>query len=75
MEKQLKLFEVPDRRAKSSLWYIEIEEDESKYVLWLRLRNKISSPAQAKKIAAIKYNRQRGFCDEAFVKFRKVEKK
>jgi hypothetical protein len=76
MEKQLKLFDIPEklyRRGRGSLYYVEIiEEDGEKYIIWLR--RKIDSIAQAKKVAAITYNKQRGYNPENFVKFGKVKK-
>lgn len=77
MEKQMRLFDIPEklnRKAKRPLWYVEIiEEGGGKYIIWLR--RKIYSIAQAKKVAAILYNREKGFIEESFVKFGKVEKK
>lgn len=74
MERQMKLFETPFRSSSYS-YYVEIvQEDGSIYVICLSGR-KIFSLSQAKKVAAITYNRQRDYCDEAFVKFGKVEKR
>lgn len=67
MEKQLRLFPgLP-------LYYVEIiEDDGSKFILWIR--RKIYSIAQAKKVAAIMYNKQRKYNPEIFVKFGEVKK-
>jgi hypothetical protein len=77
MEKQMKLFDVPEklyRKAKGPLYYVEIiEEDGEKYIIWLR--RKIYSIAQAKKVAAILYNKQKEFDEGNIVKFGRVEKK
>ena len=76
-QKQLGLFNVPEklyRKARGPLWYVEIiEENGEKYIIWLR--RKIYSPAQAKKVAAILYNREKGYIETNFVKFGKVEEK
>ena len=75
MDKQLKLFDVPERlyrKARGSLWYVEIiEPDGEKYIIWLR--KNVNNIPQAKKVAAILYNREKGFIEESFVKFGKVK--
>jgi len=75
MEKQLRLFPVSDIKLhRSPVYYVEIiEDDGSKYILWLR--RKIYSPAQAKKVAAMMYNKQRGYNPEIPVKFGEVERR
>lgn len=73
MEKQLKLFDVPEKlfRRRNPLYYVEIIEDNGeKYIIWLR--RKIYSIAQAKKVAAILYNQQKEFDEGNIVKFGKV---
>ncbi|MDD5760676.1 MAG: hypothetical protein PHF45_01305 [Candidatus Pacebacteria bacterium] len=71
MKEQLKLFDIPQckKKKKIPLYYIEIIEESDVWVIWQRAW----SEAQAKKLAARKYNKARGFCEEKFVKFQRVE--
>jgi len=74
---QLRLFDVPERlyrKKKDPLYYVEIiEADGEKYIIWLR--RKIYSIAQAKKVAAILYNKEKKFDEGNFLHFGRVEKK
>jgi len=72
----MRLFNMPEKlyRKRGPLWYVEIiEPGGEKYIIWLR--KNVNNPAQAKKVAAILYNRDKGFIEESFVKFGKVEEK
>jgi len=72
MEKQLRLFS-DIKLHRLPLYYAEIiKDDGSKYILWIR--RKIYSLAQAKKVAAMMYNKQRGYNPEVPVKFGEVKK-
>jgi hypothetical protein len=74
MEKQLRLFSVSEIKLhRLPLYYVEIiEDDGSKFILWIR--RKIYSIAQAKKVAAIMYNKQRKYNPEILVKFGEIKK-
>jgi len=73
MEKQLRLFDVPNRQQKQMpLYYAEIiENDGSKYVIWFR--KNVNNISEAKKCASIIYNKQKEFDEENIVKFGKVK--
>ena len=78
MEKQLRLFDVllPEERLKNKrrkhLFYLEIiGEGGELFVFWKRAW----SLGQAKKLAAIEYNKNRGYIKTNFVKFGKVREK
>ena len=76
MKGQMRLFDIPEKlyRKKSQLWYAEIiEPDGEKYIIWLR--KNVHNISQAKKVAAKMYNKDKGFIEESFVKFGKVEEK
>ena len=76
MKGQMRLFDIPEKlyRKKSQLWYAEIiEPDGEKYIIWLR--KNVHNIPQAKKVAAKMYNKDKGFIEESFVKFGKVEEK
>lgn len=68
MKEQLKLFATPVKKKK--LWpfmfHLIIEEPDNEYHIW----QGGFSEAQARKIAAKKYNRKMGFSNEHFVKFK-----
>ena len=74
---QLRLFNVPEKlykKRKGPLYYVEIvETNGDKYIIWLR--RKIYSVAQAKKVAAILYNKEKKFDEGNFLHFGRVEKK
>jgi len=77
MEKQLRLFDVslPEKRLKNKrrkLFYLEIIGDGGElFVFWKRAWSK----CQAKKLAAVEYNKKRGYIETNFVKFGKVIEK
>jgi hypothetical protein len=75
MEKQLKLFNIslPEEKLRNkrrkSLFYIEIiEKDGELLVFWKRALHL----GQAKKLAAIEYNKNKGYIESNFVKFGKT---
>jgi len=74
MKGQVQLFNIPEKfniKRRKPLFYLEIIEESSgeKFIFWKRACNL----GQAKKLAAIEYNTNKGFIAEAFVKFGKVK--
>lgn len=78
MEKQLRLFDVslPEERLKNKrrkpLFYLEIiAESGELFIFWKRACHL----NQAKKLAAMEYNKEKGYIETNFVKFRKAYEK
>ena len=72
MNKQMRLFNIPEKHKKQRpLFRVEIisEKNCEIFTFWKRA----FSEAQAKKLAAIEYNKSKGFIAESFVKFAKVK--
>jgi len=75
-EEQLKLFDVPQIKIKKRYWpfmfhLIIIEQDNEEYHIW----QGGFSLAQAKKLAARKYNKTKKFYEGGFVEFSETYEK
>ncbi|MDD3488023.1 MAG: hypothetical protein PHH35_01595 [Candidatus Pacebacteria bacterium] len=68
-QEQLKLFSIPERKSQSRKWpfvyHLIVIEPDDEYHIW----QGGFSLAQAKKIAARKYNRAKGYYESTFVPF------